>query len=172
MAWVVSGADNVKKHTLFLAAISWSTVDKDCMTNIFWKKKNEWEAQWTKRKVGACGWQRRGGRHEEVVDGETRRYKDSTDRPTWTVDLHNQIRSISALTMHPSSTIFFLCDVQTKFSQFNSHLNNSSWPLLLAGPAIHGFEHIVSTANKMLKLAKVNRDQLFTGFTSNSLFSS
>ncbi|KAF8803735.1 Isochorismatase hydrolase [Phlegmacium glaucopus] len=38
----------------------------------------------------------------------------------------------------PASTIFFLCDVQTKFR-----------------PAIHGFEHIVSTTNKMLKLAKL-----------------
>ncbi|KAF8351251.1 Isochorismatase-like protein [Amanita rubescens] len=36
------------------------------------------------------------------------------------------------------STLFFLCDIQTKFK-----------------PAIYGYHHVVATANKMLKLAKI-----------------
>ncbi|CAA7259492.1 unnamed protein product [Cyclocybe aegerita] len=38
----------------------------------------------------------------------------------------------------PRSTLFFLCDVQTKFR-----------------PAIYGYEHVVATSNKMIKLAKL-----------------
>ncbi|KAF8165118.1 Isochorismatase-like protein [Crassisporium funariophilum] len=40
--------------------------------------------------------------------------------------------------MHPHTTIFFLCDVQTKFRN-----------------AIYGFDHVVATANKMVNLAKL-----------------
>ncbi|KAJ7688383.1 Isochorismatase-like protein [Mycena rosella] len=40
--------------------------------------------------------------------------------------------------MDPSSTLFFLCDLQTRFR-----------------PAIYGFEHVVASTNKMLKVAKV-----------------
>ncbi|KAF5322173.1 hypothetical protein D9619_001077 [Psilocybe cf. subviscida] len=40
--------------------------------------------------------------------------------------------------LEPASTIFFLCDIQTKFK-----------------PAIYGYDHIVATANKMVKLAKL-----------------
>jgi len=38
----------------------------------------------------------------------------------------------------PKNTIFLLCDLQTRFR-----------------PAIHGFDHVVNTANKMLKVAKI-----------------
>ena len=38
----------------------------------------------------------------------------------------------------PENTIFFVCDLQTKF-----------------GPAIYGFDNVVSIANKMVKLAKL-----------------
>ncbi|KAF8665553.1 hypothetical protein AX16_000013 [Volvariella volvacea WC 439] len=40
--------------------------------------------------------------------------------------------------LHPKSTLFFLCDIQTKFR-----------------PAIHGFDHVVNTTNKLLALAKI-----------------
>ncbi|KAJ6538995.1 Isochorismatase hydrolase [Mycena capillaripes] len=40
--------------------------------------------------------------------------------------------------MDPSSTLFFLCDLQARFP-----------------PAIYGFEHVVSTTNKVLKIAKL-----------------
>ncbi|KAF8974717.1 Isochorismatase-like protein [Flammula alnicola] len=40
--------------------------------------------------------------------------------------------------LDPASTVFFLCDVQTKFR-----------------PAIYGYEHVVATSNKMVKLAKL-----------------
>ncbi|RDB20484.1 Isochorismatase domain-containing protein 2 [Hypsizygus marmoreus] len=38
----------------------------------------------------------------------------------------------------PESTIFFVCDLQTRFQ-----------------PAIYGFDQVVSTANKLVKLAKI-----------------
>ncbi|KAH9943013.1 Isochorismatase hydrolase [Epithele typhae] len=38
----------------------------------------------------------------------------------------------------PGRTVFFVCDIQTRFRTF-----------------IHGFDHVVATGNKMLKLAKV-----------------
>ncbi|KAF8894313.1 Isochorismatase-like protein [Mucidula mucida] len=40
--------------------------------------------------------------------------------------------------LQPESTIIFLCDVQTKFR-----------------PAIHGYDQVILTANKMLKIAKL-----------------
>ncbi|KAJ7162579.1 Isochorismatase-like protein [Mycena crocata] len=40
--------------------------------------------------------------------------------------------------MEPSSTLFFLCDLQTRFR-----------------PVIFGFEHVVASTNKMLKVAKI-----------------
>ncbi|KAF9026525.1 Isochorismatase hydrolase [Hymenopellis radicata] len=40
--------------------------------------------------------------------------------------------------LQPESTIIFLCDVQTKFR-----------------PAIHGYDQVIVTANKMLKIAKL-----------------
>ncbi|KAF9481990.1 Isochorismatase hydrolase [Pholiota conissans] len=40
--------------------------------------------------------------------------------------------------LDPASTLFFLCDVQTKFQ-----------------PAIYGYEHVVSTSRKMIRLAKL-----------------
>ncbi|KAJ7047718.1 Isochorismatase hydrolase [Mycena alexandri] len=40
--------------------------------------------------------------------------------------------------MDPSSTIFFLCDLQERFR-----------------PIIYGFEHVVSTTNKVLRFAKI-----------------
>ncbi|KAJ7781613.1 Isochorismatase hydrolase [Mycena metata] len=40
--------------------------------------------------------------------------------------------------MDPSSTAFFLCDLQERFR-----------------PIIYGFEHVVSTTNKVLKFAKI-----------------
>ncbi|KAJ7087197.1 Isochorismatase-like protein [Mycena belliarum] len=40
--------------------------------------------------------------------------------------------------MEPSSTIFFLCDLQTKFR-----------------PAIYGFDHVIASTNKILKVAKI-----------------
>ncbi|TFK74433.1 Isochorismatase hydrolase [Pluteus cervinus] len=39
---------------------------------------------------------------------------------------------------NPASTLFFLCDLQTKFR-----------------PAIFAFDHVVNTTNKLLKLAKI-----------------
>ncbi|PPQ68770.1 hypothetical protein CVT24_007712 [Panaeolus cyanescens] len=41
-------------------------------------------------------------------------------------------------TLSPQETIFFLCDVQTKFK-----------------PAIYNYSHVIETSNKMVKLAKV-----------------
>ncbi|RXW15994.1 hypothetical protein EST38_g9861 [Candolleomyces aberdarensis] len=40
-------------------------------------------------------------------------------------------------TLVPANTLFFLCDIQTKFQT-----------------AIHGYGHVVATANKLIKLAK------------------
>ncbi|KAJ6567225.1 Isochorismatase-like protein [Mycena vulgaris] len=40
--------------------------------------------------------------------------------------------------MEPSSTLFFLCDLQTRFRS-----------------AIYGFEHVVTSTNKILKVAKI-----------------
>ncbi|KAJ6516252.1 Isochorismatase-like protein [Mycena sanguinolenta] len=40
--------------------------------------------------------------------------------------------------MDPASTIFFLCDLQEKFR-----------------PVIYGFEHVVASTNKILKVAKI-----------------
>ncbi|KAJ7179487.1 Isochorismatase hydrolase [Mycena filopes] len=40
--------------------------------------------------------------------------------------------------MDPSSTVFFLCDLQERFR-----------------PVIHGFDHVVATTNKVLKFAKI-----------------
>jgi hypothetical protein len=66
-----------------------------------------------------------------------------------------------------SSTLFFLCDIQTKFSKL---LQRSSAPSpergATAEPAIYGYEHVVATANKMLKLAKVSA-RLFVLFICN-----
>ncbi|KAJ2916484.1 hypothetical protein MD484_g3900, partial [Candolleomyces efflorescens] len=41
-------------------------------------------------------------------------------------------------TLVPANTLFFLCDIQTKFQH-----------------AIHGYDHVVATANKLIKLAKI-----------------
>jgi len=46
----------------------------------------------------------------------------------------------------PSRTVFLLCDLQTKFR-----------------PAIHQFDSLVTTANKLFKVAKARRD--FTALT-------
>ncbi|KAF4619938.1 hypothetical protein D9613_005455 [Agrocybe pediades] len=40
--------------------------------------------------------------------------------------------------MQPNTTLFFLCDVQTKFK-----------------PAIYAYEHVVATSNKMVRLAQL-----------------
>ncbi|KAJ7367934.1 Isochorismatase-like protein [Mycena albidolilacea] len=40
--------------------------------------------------------------------------------------------------MEPSTTLFFLCDLQEKFR-----------------PIIHGFEHVVASTNKVLRVAKI-----------------
>jgi len=40
--------------------------------------------------------------------------------------------------LDPATTLFFLCDIQTKFRS-----------------AIYGYEHVVTTANKLVKVAKV-----------------
>jgi hypothetical protein len=56
----------------------------------------------------------------------------------------------------PEDTVFFLCDVQTRFSMCTSPIRKSlSLILLFTGSLIHGFEDVVATANKMLKIAKV-----------------
>jgi len=44
----------------------------------------------------------------------------------------------SVVKLLPHGTIFFVCDIQTRFR-----------------PAIHGFDDVVATANKMLKLATI-----------------
>ena len=61
---------------------------------------------------------------------------------------------MSALDAH--STLFFLCDIQTKFSELP--LCTSALPPERGAtpePAIYGYSHVVATANKMLKMAKV-----------------
>ncbi|KAJ7283446.1 Isochorismatase-like protein [Mycena rebaudengoi] len=40
--------------------------------------------------------------------------------------------------MDPQSTVFFLCDLQSRFR-----------------PAIYGFDHVVATTNKVLRIAKI-----------------
>ena len=62
-------------------------------------------------------------------------------------------------TMKPESTIFFLCDIQSKFrapvlSLYSIQTFLYSFSLL--GPVINGFDHVVATANKLLNIAKVN----------------
>ncbi|KAF8897162.1 Isochorismatase-like protein [Infundibulicybe gibba] len=47
--------------------------------------------------------------------------------------------------LEPSNTLFFLCDVQTKFRPF-----------------IHGFDQVVATANRMLRLAKILHIEVVT----------
>ncbi|KAJ3503864.1 hypothetical protein NLJ89_g8239 [Agrocybe chaxingu] len=54
----------------------------------------------------------------------------------------------------PRSTLFFLCDVQTKFSKIQYFYD--FWLFMPSpGPAIYGYEHVVATSNKMIKLAKL-----------------
>lgn len=48
------------------------------------------------------------------------------------------IPGVSVAKLIPTRSIFFLCDVQTRFR-----------------PAIYGFNEVVDTANKMLKVAKL-----------------
>jgi hypothetical protein len=59
-----------------------------------------------------------------------------------------------------TKTLFFLCDVQERFSE---HILLAFYwreaSICASGNAIHGFDEVVSTANKMLKIAKVRRTQ-------------
>ena len=57
-------------------------------------------------------------------------------------------------TLVPANTLFFLCDIQTKFRALAPP--SSSSPFSSAPEtAIHGYDHVVATANKLIKLAKV-----------------
>jgi hypothetical protein len=55
----------------------------------------------------------------------------------------------------PEETVFFLCDVQTRFSTLRSAstVNRGNW--LSPENHIFGFDEVVLTVNKMLKIAKV-----------------
>jgi nicotinamidase-related amidase len=55
-------------------------------------------------------------------------------------------------------SILFLCDIQSRFSPSLFSLS-ASLPTLLTGSAVHGFDHVVDTANKLLKIAKVKNHQ-------------
>ena len=64
----------------------------------------------------------------------------------------------------PGRTVLLVCDMQTRFRTSDplfpsSHLTflatfyRTDYPT--AGPLVHGFDHVVATGSKMLKLAKV-----------------
>jgi hypothetical protein len=63
----------------------------------------------------------------------------------------------SVVKLIPSRTAFLLCDLQTKF---RTHFlpRTPSTDIFPPGPAIHGFDSLVATANKLFKAAKVRRD--------------
>jgi hypothetical protein len=56
-------------------------------------------------------------------------------------------------------TMFFLCDMQTRFREDESPSDFRETPIsfLTTGSAIYGFDHVANTASKMLKIAKVRR---------------
>lgn len=57
----------------------------------------------------------------------------------------------------PEETIFFLCDVQTRFSTLLI-LQEYDWRLNWrpVEDVIHGYDHVVAISNKMFKIAKVS----------------
>ena len=55
----------------------------------------------------------------------------------------------------PNSTVLLVCDIQVKFSAHYSHWATSVFADDEPGDAIHGFDEVVATTNKMLKIAKV-----------------
>lgn len=73
--------------------------------------------------------------------------------------------------LDPDKTLFFLCDVQTRFSE---QPVLASYPAQRApGSAIYAFDELVLTCQKMLKIAKVtlipiNRRRSFLLGTRNT----
>jgi len=58
----------------------------------------------------------------------------------------------------PNKTVLLVCDIQVKFSEvfFSTESPESLLTMNSTGDAIYGFEEVVATANKMLKIAKVS----------------
>ena len=54
----------------------------------------------------------------------------------------------------PERTVFFLCDVQERSSELDSSFVIMSHPC--PGSTIYGFDELVLTINKILKVAKVS----------------
>ena len=58
--------------------------------------------------------------------------------------------------LDPNKTVLLVCDIQVKFSEsFLFGRAGVSTKNEAAGDSIYGFEEVVATANKMLKIAKV-----------------
>jgi len=70
---------------------------------------------------------------------------------------HNQTMATNVKRPVPNRTVLLVCDIQVKFSEFFSSTERpeSSLTMSSTGDAIYGFEEVVATANKMLKIAKV-----------------
>ena len=64
----------------------------------------------------------------------------------------------------PAQTAFLFCDLQTRFRTHNSLVLDPFNKLFLSGSAIHGFESLVTTGNKLIKAANVG------SFVSSSQF--
>ena len=86
-------------------------------------------------------------------------YSLSSDAPAFAVPESPSMPNIAKLV--PQETVFFLCDLQTRFSA-SCTPTWTHWDLIIlimlwsAGSLIHGYEDVVITTNKMLQVAKAS----------------
>jgi hypothetical protein len=97
-----------------------------------------------KRRGSAKGRRVRRGKLATAVRGRVARF-------------HVPLHSSPCLSQPPSQPSFFSV-IFNQTSVSLRPLQNPSLTTGLSGPAIYGFDHVVSTANKLLKLAKVSID--------------
>lgn len=58
--------------------------------------------------------------------------------------------------LQPTSTVFLLCDIQTRFSARFSLFSRLHTDRLFKEEAIYGYDRVISTANKLISLAKAS----------------